>query len=108
MKIKFSAARFDVARPRRHSDALNVSLRATADRPRYLIIYALPRPPPRTRRPTPIREDVWRSINLSARECKEDWFPAGTGAEKRVELNLGRNLQGEVVFVIFLPSCADY
>ncbi|KAL4708787.1 hypothetical protein ACJJTC_011751 [Scirpophaga incertulas] len=34
-------------------------------------------------RPVSIRADVWRSINLSARECKEDWFPTGRARGER-------------------------
>lgn len=31
------------------------------------------------------RGDVWTSINLSTRECKEDWFSTKKGMENRVE-----------------------
>lgn len=50
----------------------------------------------------PIREDVWRCINLSARECKEDWFPTRTDAEKRGGIEFRPESTSEVVFVIFL------
>lgn len=60
----------------------------------------------RTSRPVPIREDVWRSINLSARECKEDWFPTGLGAGERGGIEFRPESTIEVVFVIFLTYVA--
>lgn len=39
---------------------------------------------------------------MSARECKEDWFPTRTDAEKRGGIEFRPESTSEVVFVIFL------
>lgn len=57
-------------------------------------------------RAPPVTHDVWRCINLSARECKEDWFPSRTGAEKRGGIEFRPEFTSEVVFVIFLTYVA--
>lgn len=53
----------------------------------------------------PIAHDVWRCINLSARECKEDWFPSRTGAKKRGGIEFRPEFTSEVV--IFLTYVSE-
>lgn len=43
---------------------------------------------------------------MSARECKEDWFPSRTGSEKRGGIEFRPEFTSEVVFVIFLTYVA--
>lgn len=43
---------------------------------------------------------------MSARECKEDWFPSRTGEEKRGGIEFRPEFTSEVVFVIFLTYVA--
>lgn len=63
-------------------------------------------PQPAAAQVPPNTHDVWRCINLSARECKEDWFPSRTGAEKRGGIEFRPEFTSELVFVIFLTSGA--
>lgn len=53
-----------------------------------------------------LRGHIWRSINLSTRECKEDWFLTQTGAEKRGGIEFRPESTHNVVFVIFLTYVA--
>lgn len=41
---------------------------------------------------------------MSARECKEDWFPTGAGVEERGGIEFRPVSTSEVVFAIFLTS----
>lgn len=101
MEIKFSATMQGVPPAVRCPDTLAVSLRVTTGHG-CLIIYAVASDCPPPYRTGSIREDVWRCINLSARECTEDWFPTRTNAEKRGGIEFRPESTSEVVFVIFL------
>lgn len=43
---------------------------------------------------------------MSARECKEDWFPTRTGVEKRGKIEFRPESTIKVVFVIFVTCVA--